>query len=142
MKTTRDLTTYLLLKNPTLRKDIRYTLGERLIDCCLDITVEIVDANSSLDQERIKHIDKIIRSVNKLRNLVRICAETKQYSFKTMADIIEKVESIEKQARGWKNSIITKPQGLMTRKDTKIDSPLQGEAADKKSGCSTGVRMP
>lgn len=100
MKTTRDLTTYLLLKNPTLRKDIRYTLGERLIDCCLDITVEIVDANSSLDQERIKHIDKIIRSVNKLRNLVRICAETKQYSFKTMADIIEKVESIEKQARG------------------------------------------
>ena len=84
------------------RRDYKYTLGEDMRRDCLKMLRGIYKVNRARD--KVLYFDEFLDDFELLRMEVRICRDLKQLSVSQQANIMEMMDRIGKQIRGWRNS--------------------------------------
>ena len=84
------------------RRDYKYTLGEDMRRDCLKMLRGIYKVNRARD--KVLYFDEFLDDFELLRMEVRICGDLKQLSVSQQANIMEMMNRIGKQIRGWRNS--------------------------------------
>ena len=97
---------------PKFSKQYKYILGEKMINCVVEIIMMITKANNErMDKKRIVIIEEIQNKVDELFVYIRIAEELKQFnSSNAYAYLIEKLNDIGKQSTGWRK--IYSPQNF------------------------------
>ncbi|MGE0289660.1 MAG: four helix bundle protein [Bradyrhizobium sp.] len=90
-----------LAKN--MPRDFKASIGAKLRDECVDVTVLIFRANCS--RGKTPHIDALIERVQVMELLLRLSCDKKLISEGQYARAIRKSENIGKQATGWRNAM-------------------------------------
>lgn len=85
-----------------LPKFFRYSIGTRMVDLCLDLIGQIYRANMSRVNRPAVLTDLLI-SYRQLLMLLRVCYHHKALSTGRYAELIKLLDSIGRQATGWKN---------------------------------------
>ena len=80
----------------------RYTFGEDMIKRGINMLGHVQAANMSTGGDICQHIDNFIVEFNTIRSMIRICCERNEIGNKKMAQLAIVVESIGKQATGWR----------------------------------------
>ncbi len=88
-------------------RDLKVGLGSKVRDECIEMLTLIARANSSHD--KTVHIVGIIERNDTVKFLLRLFKEKRFISVKQHADSIELIESISKQANGWKKKYAASP---------------------------------
>ena len=78
----------------------KYSLGVRMVDVCLDMSMLIYKANSNY--EKVELIREFLSRFSMLQMLLRVCAEQKVIDTKKVTVFALEMEKIGKQATGWK----------------------------------------
>lgn len=77
--------TYLLLRaTQDFPRFYKYSLGTRMVDICLDMSMLLYKANSSY--EKVELIKEFLSRFNMLQMLLRVCAEQKVQTNDIKAD--------------------------------------------------------
>ena len=92
-----------LVKN--MRRDFKRNLGQRLLDECVDLTVEIFRANCA--QEKELHLISILERQQVIELLLRLSRDKRLISTGGYATAIKLTTSIGKQVNGWRRSTTT-----------------------------------
>lgn len=113
-KTTRDLCRLVFATVRNMPRDVKHTLGRKLMDECTDMTVLILRANSSEQKDRhlqeLREHQKTAELISQLLFDMR-CIGTDQFARAT-----ELLASIGKQASGWKRSSAASPDARPSRR--------------------------
>jgi len=88
-------------------RDLKQSLGKRVIDECIDVLMLIARANST--QDKSPHLTLLIEKVQVIEFLMRLFKESRFISVGQHANAIEVTTSIGKQASAWKRSTPTAP---------------------------------
>ena len=81
----------------------RYTVGTRMVDLCLDLLGLIYRANMSMaDRERV--LTDLLIDYRQIQMLLRVCYHQKAMSSGRYAEIIKLLDSIGRQATGWRKN--------------------------------------
>ena len=83
-------------------REYKFTLGQKLKDEVIEMVVLIYRANSSADKR--DSITALLERAEVVGLLVRLSHDLKLLSTKAYAAIVEMIQSIAKQAQGWKRS--------------------------------------
>ncbi len=86
-----------------LRREYKYTIGEKLKNETLELLLEIYRANLSRKKEI--YIDRCRENTEAVRLLIRLLHDLRQISIKRMIAINILIESVSKQLSGWKKSV-------------------------------------
>lgn len=78
----------------------KYSLGTRMVDVCLDMSMLLYKANSSY--EKTEPLREFLGKFGMLQMLLWVCAEQKVIDTKKVAVFALEMEKIGKQATGWK----------------------------------------
>ena len=91
---------------PKFSKQYKYLLGERLLDCNVELIKEISAANRTRQKSvRIEHINKLIIITDEMFLYIRIAEELKQFkSTSAYPYLIEKLADVSRQGTGWSPS--------------------------------------
>lgn len=88
-----------------MRKDFKHCLGDKLRDECIEILALIFDVNTSPGPKaRVRFLGRIQRRVSKLELLLRLAKDKGLIAKTVHAEAIELLESVGRQASGWKKS--------------------------------------
>ncbi|RON52896.1 four helix bundle protein [Pseudomonas frederiksbergensis] len=88
-------------------RDLKQSLGKRVIDECIDVLLLIARANSTRDKQ--PHLVLLVEKVQVVEFLMRLFKESRFISITQHATAIEVTTSIGKQANAWKRSTPTAP---------------------------------
>ncbi|WP_053183585.1 four helix bundle protein [Pseudomonas thivervalensis] len=88
-------------------RDLKQSLGKRVIDECIDVLMLIARANSTRDKH--PHLTSLVEKVQVIEFLMRLFKESRFISVPQHAKAIEVTTSIGKQANAWKRSTPTAP---------------------------------
>jgi hypothetical protein len=100
--------TYKLLETLThavkiMRRDLKFTLGDKLLTECIEAIVEIHKANKThCISERSNHIANIELRIDTVKLLIRLAHDMKVMSTSKYSEVIPVVEDIVSQCRKWK----------------------------------------
>ena len=83
-------------------------VGERMVNNSLDMLSCILNANSELASERIKHLNRLKVLLEEMKTLARFCTEMKIISNKQSATFAILLGNIGKQLNGWRKSTLDK----------------------------------
>ena len=86
----------------------RIMVGERMVNNSLDMLSCILNANSELASERIKHLNRLKVLLEEMKTLARFCTEMKIISNKQSARFAILLGNIGKQLNGWRKSTLDK----------------------------------
>ena len=82
-----------------MKREYKFTIGERLMNAALDLIINIYRANKSKDKK--KRIADAQEQVELIRLLLRLLKDIKEISLKRFIAINEKIEMVSKQLTGW-----------------------------------------
>lgn len=102
-KAAYDLLEKLVDLSKELPKFFRYSMGTRMVDLCLDLLGQIYRANMSTDR-RTEAIADLLIDYRQLLMLLRVCYHQKSLSTGRYAELMNMLDTIGRQATGWKNS--------------------------------------
>lgn len=88
-------------------RDLKQSLGKRVIDECIDVLMLIARANATLDKR--PHLTLLVEKVQVVEFLMRLFKDNRFISIPQHAQAIEVTASIGKQANAWKRSTPTAP---------------------------------
>lgn len=88
-------------------RDLKQSLGKRVIDECIDVLMLIARANATPDKR--PHLTLLVEKVQVIEFLMRLFKESRFISVPQHANAIEVTTSIGKQANTWKRSTPTAP---------------------------------
>ena len=88
-------------------RDLKQSLGKRVIDECIDVLMLVARANST--QDKRPHLTEIVEKVHVIEFLMRLFKESRFISIAQHAKAIEVTTSIGKQANAWKRYTPTAP---------------------------------
>ncbi len=88
-------------------RDLKQSLGKRVIDECIEVLMLIARANSTRD--RAQYLVKLVESVQVIEFLMRLFKDSRFISVGQLAKTIEVTTSIGKQASAWKRYTPTAP---------------------------------
>ncbi|WP_248769113.1 four helix bundle protein [Pseudomonas sp. MWU12-2345] len=88
-------------------RDLKQSLGKRVIDECIDVLMLIARANSSRDKR--PHLELLVEKVQVVEFMMRLFKDNRFISVPQHANAIEVTTSIGKQANAWKRSTPTAP---------------------------------
>jgi len=88
-------------------RDLKQSLGKRVIDECIDVLMLIARANSSRDKR--PHLEQLVEKVQVVEFMMRLFKDNRFISVPQHANAIEVTTSIGKQANAWKRSTPTAP---------------------------------
>ncbi len=86
-----------------MKKSHKYTVGERLRDEAIDLSVNILTAN----QIKVLRADKILKSqenIEAIKLILRVLLETKQVSHGRFSAVSLELDDVSKQLSGWYKS--------------------------------------
>lgn len=83
-------------------REFKFTVGQRIRDEILEVLVLIYRANSSVKKTEI--ISEMLEKILVIELLIRSCKDLKILALKHYAGLVEMIESLAKQAEGWKKS--------------------------------------
>jgi len=102
-KSSYDLFLYSFKLIGNLRRDYKYTVGEKLKDEIMDLMMNVYRANKG--KEKRKHIEKAIENIEVTRILFRLLKDLKQISLNHFAIVSKKIEEVSRQLFGWLKSV-------------------------------------
>jgi hypothetical protein len=83
-------------------REYKFSLGQKIKDEVVELVVLIYKANSS--EDKVKYINTLLERLQVVGLLLRLCHDLKIMPSKNYASIVEMVESLGRQAQGWKKS--------------------------------------
>lgn len=90
-----------------MRRDIKMSMGAEFRAECTKILMSIARANSSVN--KLAHITEIIERNDVVKFSLRLFKDKRHITVKQHAAAIELIESISKQANGWKKKYAASP---------------------------------
>lgn len=106
-KTVRELTQLAVLTVRNMPRDYKKTLGERLVDELIEISVRVLRANIARD--KTPHLDELLERKEVADQLIRLAVDLRCISKGQYAGLIALVDSIGKQANGWRRHSAASP---------------------------------
>lgn len=103
-----ELAQYLYGVTMNFKKENKPSIGKRIEDTVLDLGDLIVEANSSVEN-RYSVLGVFLIKYEKLQFLINLAVQLKDISYRQQAEIARRMESIGKQANGWRKSSLKKP---------------------------------
>lgn len=94
-----------LTKN--IPRELKQSLGRRVIDECIDVLMLIARANAT--QDKRPHLTHLVEKVQVVELLMRLFKENRFISVDQHARTMEVTTSIGKQANAWKRSTQSAP---------------------------------
>ena len=98
-----DMLEKLIELQKDLPKLLRYNVGERMVDHCLDVLGQVYRANMSREK-RVAAIEELLISYRQLLMLLRVVYRQKAISSGRYAELLKLADTIGRQATGWKNN--------------------------------------
>jgi hypothetical protein len=99
---TYDFVLWLLPKVEGFPRSYKFTVGDRLSACGLDILMLLVEAAYSAKKDDL--LSEAIRKINSTRYLLRLAKDMKLMSLESWAFAVEHVDEIGRMAGGWLKS--------------------------------------
>lgn len=96
-----------LIKN--MPRDLKRTLGEKVLMECIDVTVLILRANVAQGRGKVPHIEQILERIQVIQLMLRLSVDKRLISTAQFARAVEITDSVGKQATGWKKNAATSP---------------------------------
>ena len=84
-------------------RDYKYTLGQDMKRDCLSLFRDLYGANIDVEN-RSKHLEKFLTSFELLKIEMRLCVDLNIMSIRKLAEISLIMDSIAKQAKGWRKA--------------------------------------
>ncbi len=94
-----------LTKN--IPRELKQSLGRRVIDECIDVLMLIARANAT--QDKRPHLSVLVEKVQVIELLMRLFKDSRFISVEQHARTMEVTTSIGKQANAWKRSTPSAP---------------------------------
>lgn len=88
-------------------RDLKQSLGKRVIDECVEVLMLIARANATRDKH--PHLVSLVEKVQVIELLMRLFKDSRFISVDQHAKTIEVTTSIGKQANAWKRSTPSAP---------------------------------
>ena len=88
-------------------RDLKQSLGKRVIDECIEVLMLIARANAT--QDKRPHLTLLVEKVQVVEFLMRLFKDNRFISVSQHAKAIEVTASIGKQANAWKRYTPTAP---------------------------------
>lgn len=88
-------------------RDLKQSLGKRVIDECIEVLMLIARANAT--QDKRPHLTLLVEKVQVVEFLMRLFKDNRFISIPQHAQAIEVTASIGRQANAWKRSTLTAP---------------------------------
>ena len=88
-------------------RDLKQSLGKRVIDECIEVVMLIARANAT--QDKRPHLTLLVERVQVVEFLMRLFKDSRFISVEQHAKAIEVTSSVGKQANAWKRSTPTAP---------------------------------
>ncbi|MEW6462969.1 four helix bundle protein [Ectopseudomonas khazarica] len=105
----RDLTGLAVSLTRNMPRDLKRTLGDRVLDQCFDMSLLIFRANVAQGTDRLGHIQQLLERNQVAELTLRLCVDHRLISTKQYAKAIEITDQIGKQATGWKKHTAAAP---------------------------------
>ena len=83
-----------------LPKFFRYSIGQRMVDLCLDLLGNIYRAN--MKRDKAEPLTDLLIDYRQLLLLLRVCYRQKALSTGRYAELVKLLDSIGRQATGWR----------------------------------------
>lgn len=106
-KTAYELLRSVMVVKHNMPRDLKKSLGERLVDELLAITVLVLRANVARD--KTPHLDELLERQDVANSLLRLAVDLRAISPGQYAGLIKLVNSIGKQAGGWRKQSAASP---------------------------------
>ena len=106
-RTVRELTQLAVTTVRNMPRDYKRTLGERLIAELLEISMRVLRANIARDKG--PHLDELLERKEMADQLIRLAVDLRCISTGQYARMIALVDSIGKQAHGWRKHNAASP---------------------------------
>ena len=91
----------------SIPRDLKQSLGKRVIDECIEVVMLIARANAT--QDKRPHLTLLVERVQVVEFLMRLFKDSRFISVEQHAKAIEVTASVGKQANAWKRSTQTAP---------------------------------
>jgi len=106
-RTVRELTQLAITATRNMPRDYKKTLGERLVGELLEISMRVLRANIARDKR--PHLDELLERKEMADQLIRLAVDLRCISQGQYARLIELVDSVGKQAHGWRRHSAASP---------------------------------
>jgi len=97
-----DFALWLLPKAEKFPRSYRFSVGDRLVACGLDLLLHLVDAAYLSDKR--EPLRQAVRGINCIRYLLRLSKDLKLLSVDSYSFAAERLEEIGRMAGGWQKS--------------------------------------
>lgn len=101
-KATYDVLVELFQMVQKMPREHKFVLGEKMKDECMDIFLDIYQANTQADKR--EYLREAQLHLLKLRVMLRICNDLRLLPLERFVRLNEKIESISRQLAGWSKS--------------------------------------
>jgi len=108
-KAAYDLLEKVIDLSKELPRLFRYSIGTRLTDLCLDLLGHIYRANMSVEG-RAQVLTDLLIDYRQLQMLLRVCYRQKLFSSGRYAELISLLDTIGRQATGWRNKTLNEKE--------------------------------
>ena len=98
-KASYDMFQDIIVLRSKMKREYKFTLGERLMNASLDLIISIYKANRQ--KEKKKYIANAQEHIELIRLLLRLLKDIKEISLKRFISLNEKIEMVSKQLSGW-----------------------------------------
>lgn len=122
---TYELTKILYTYMKNFNRIDRIVIGEKMVNTSLNMLSCILNANSYLAEERIRHLNKMKSLIEVMKTLIRFGIEMKIFSSSQSAVLTIKLAAIGKQLNGWRKSTIDKINTIYNDKDKEYYDNMQ-----------------
>lgn len=85
-----------------MRRDAKKVFGEKIVDACIQLDIHIRAANMAEDKE--PHLLLLLERLEVIELLSRVCRDKQYIPVGHYAKVIERTQSIGRQANGWRKS--------------------------------------
>jgi len=100
-KVAYDLLIEVFKRTGLFSREYKHTIGERLKNEALELTINIYKANKSQKQNRLKRIAEARENVETIRLLVRLTKDLQVIGNKPFVFLNSKIEEVSVQLVGW-----------------------------------------
>ncbi len=104
-KTSYDLLLFSFQIIKDMKKDYKYTVGEKLKNEIMEMIMNIYWANKTKDKKlKIKKIKKAQEEVEVVRILFRLLHDLREIKLRKFTEVNLKIEDVSRQLTGWAKS--------------------------------------
>lgn len=91
------------------RRDFKRTLGEKVLNECIDVSILVFRANTAGGQERVAHIQQILERIQVVELMLRLSVDLGLLNSTQHGRAIQITDDIGRQATGWKRNAAASP---------------------------------